>query len=181
MTTISGLASSSQIVDFTSKRVFPAPLCNMWYACWRIYRRHQTFCNNFSRSLMFNSGPRTICWRSCDWSWLGPSTSMRTHLSAISKQLFLLIRIFRACGFVALFHPPQHLRCCAYCTGCCEFSVKLCDFSELCQFCCSASDLPAWCVYTHWHQVKTEKGQSSEYSKIFWEKKQYLMNTLYNN
>ena len=26
------------------------------------------------------------------------------------------------------------------------FSLK---FSELCQFCCSAGVLPAWCVYTH--------------------------------
>ena len=31
----------------------------------------------------------------------------------------------------------------------CVFSLKFCDFSELCQFCCSASVLPAWCVYTH--------------------------------
>ena len=29
-------------------------------------------------------------------------------------------------------------------------------FSELCQICCSAGVLPAWCVYTHWHQGKTE-------------------------
>ena len=29
------------------------------------------------------------------------------------------------------------------------FSLKFCDFSELCQFCCSAGFLPAWCVYTH--------------------------------
>ena len=32
----------------------------------------------------------------------------------------------------------------------CVFSIKFCDFSELCQFCCSAGFLPAWCVYTHW-------------------------------
>ena len=31
----------------------------------------------------------------------------------------------------------------------CVFSFTLCDFSELCQFCCSAGFLPAWCVYTH--------------------------------
>ena len=31
----------------------------------------------------------------------------------------------------------------------CVFSLKFCDFSELCQFCCSAGFLPAWCVYTH--------------------------------
>ena len=31
----------------------------------------------------------------------------------------------------------------------CVFSFKCCDFSELCQFCCSAGFLPAWCVYTH--------------------------------
>ena len=38
--------------------------------------------------------------------------------------------------------------------------------------------LPVWCVYTHWHRGKTEKGHSSEYLKIF-EKTQYLVNTLY--
>ena len=46
----------------------------------------------------------------------------------------------------------------------------MCDFSELCQFCCSAGVLPALCVYTHWHRGRTEKGQTSEYSKIFWKK-----------
>ena len=49
----------------------------------------------------------------------------------------------------------------------CVFTFKYCDFSELCQFCCSAGVLPAWRVYTHWHQGKTEKDQSPEYSKIF--------------
>ena len=39
------------------------------------------------------------------------------------------------------------------------FSWKFCDFSELCQFCCSAGVLlPAWCVYAHWHREKTESG-----------------------
>ena len=31
----------------------------------------------------------------------------------------------------------------------CVFSLKFSDFSEVCQFCCSAGVLPAWCVYTH--------------------------------
>ena len=31
----------------------------------------------------------------------------------------------------------------------CVFSFKCCDFSELCQLCCSAGVLPAWCAYTH--------------------------------
>ena len=31
----------------------------------------------------------------------------------------------------------------------CVFSLKFKDFFELCQFCCSAGVLPAWCVYTH--------------------------------
>ena len=60
----------------------------------------------------------------------------------------------------------------------CVFSLKCCDFSELCQFCCRAGVLPAWCVYTHWHQGKTEKGQSPEYFKIFGKKTRYLMTTL---
>ena len=51
------------------------------------------------------------------------------------------------------------------------FSLKFCDFSEPCQFCCSGG---ARCVYTHWHQGKTEKGQSPEYSKILWK------NTIFN-
>ena len=48
----------------------------------------------------------------------------------------------------------------------CVYSLKFCDFSELCQFCCSVGVLSAWCVYTHWHQGKTEKDQSPEHSKI---------------
>ena len=54
-------------------------------------------------------------------------------------------------------------------TGCSlniVFFWKFCDSSELCQFCCSAGVLPALCLYTHWHQGKTEKDQSPEYSKI---------------
>ena len=49
----------------------------------------------------------------------------------------------------------------------CIFSLKCCDFSELCQFCFSAGFLPALCVYTHWHRGITEKGQSLEYFKNF--------------
>ena len=63
-------------------------------------------------------------------------------------------------------------------TGCTlniVFFLKICDFSELCKFCCSAGVLPALCVYTHWQRARTEKGQSPEYLK----KTQYLMNTLY--
>ena len=45
----------------------------------------------------------------------------------------------------------------------CVFSLTFCDFSELCQFCCSAGVLPAWYVYTHWHRGRTEKGQSPGY------------------
>ena len=45
----------------------------------------------------------------------------------------------------------------------CVFSLKFCDFSELCQFCCSAGFLHVWFVYTHWHWRKTEKGQNPEY------------------
>jgi len=61
------------------------------------------------------------------------------------------------------------------------FSLNFCDFSELCQFCCSAGVLRAWCVYTHWHRGTTEKGNSSEYFKIYEKKPQYLVNTLYLN
>ena len=58
----------------------------------------------------------------------------------------------------------------------CVFSLKFCDFSELCQFwCCSAGVLPAWCVYTRWHRGKTESGIFLKFRK----KTQYLMNTLY--
>ena len=42
----------------------------------------------------------------------------------------------------------------------CVYSLEFFDFSELCQFCCSASFLPAWCVYTHWHRGKIEKGRN---------------------
>ena len=49
----------------------------------------------------------------------------------------------------------------------CVFSFKFCDFSELCQFCCSAGFLPTWCLYTHWYGGKAEKGTSLDYFKIF--------------
>ena len=55
----------------------------------------------------------------------------------------------------------------------CVFSWKFRDFSELCQFCCSAGVLLAWFVYTHWHRGKTEKDQSLEFYKIF-------KNTIFN-
>ena len=42
------------------------------------------------------------------------------------------------------------------------FSLKCCEFSELCQFCCSAGVWPV-IVYTHWHWGETERGQSPEY------------------
>ena len=57
----------------------------------------------------------------------------------------------------------------------CVFSLKFCDFSELCQFCCSTGVLPAWCVYTHWHQGKTRVRNIIKSL----EKTQYLMTTLY--
>ena len=60
----------------------------------------------------------------------------------------------------------------------CVFSLKCCDLSELCQFCCTAGFLPAWCVYTQWHRGKTEKGQSPEYFKNSEKKTPYVMNTL---
>ena len=44
----------------------------------------------------------------------------------------------------------------------CVFSLKCCDFSELCQFYCGAGVWPA-IVYTHRHRGETERGQSPEY------------------
>ena len=63
----------------------------------------------------------------------------------------------------------------------CVFSFKFCDFSELCQLCCSAGFLPAWCVCTH---TDTEgKQRNARVGSIFKnsEKTQYLINTLYIN
>ena len=45
----------------------------------------------------------------------------------------------------------------------CVFSFKCCDFSELCQFCCSAGVVWPAIVYTLWKRVETKRGQSSEY------------------
>ena len=57
----------------------------------------------------------------------------------------------------------------------CVFSLKFCDCSELCQFCCSAG------VSTHTDtEGNREKQESGIYFKIFG-KKRYLMNTLYYN
>ena len=47
----------------------------------------------------------------------------------------------------------------------CVFSLKFCDFSELCQFCCSAGVLPIWCVYTNWHRGKQRKAKVRNISK----------------
>ena len=46
----------------------------------------------------------------------------------------------------------------------CVVSWKFCDYSELCQFCCSAGVLPAW--YDKWQRGKTEKGHNPKYYKI---------------
>ena len=51
-------------------------------------------------------------------------------------------------------------------TGCSlniVFSLKCCDFSELCKFCCNAGVWPTF-VYKHWHRGgNRERGQSPEY------------------
>ena len=54
------------------------------------------------------------------------------------------------------------------------FFLKYCDFSELCQFCCSAGVLPAWCVCKHTYtEGKQRKARvrniliSSEKNTIF--------------
>ena len=64
----------------------------------------------------------------------------------------------------------------------CVFSLKFCDFSELCQFCCSAGVLPVILWSKHevrcTHRGKTERGLSPEYILKIFEKTQYLMNTL---
>ena len=57
----------------------------------------------------------------------------------------------------------------------CVFSLNFCDFSKLCQFCCSAGVLPAWCVYTPYTERKTRVRNILKSM----EKTQYLMNTLY--
>ena len=64
----------------------------------------------------------------------------------------------------------------------CIFSLKCCNFSELCQICSSAGVLPA--IQWSKHEVYTprknqERPLSGLYFKIL-EKTQYLMNTLYN-
>ena len=41
-----------------------------------------------------------------------------------------------------------------------------CDFSELCQFCCSAGFLPAWCVYSV-HTLTPWENRERPESRIF--------------
>ena len=67
----------------------------------------------------------------------------------------------------------------------CVFSLKCCDFSELCQSCCSAGVRPAiWRPKRKVYTVHTisdthrEKPQSGIYLRIC-KKTQYLMNILY--
>ena len=64
---------------------------------------------------------------------------------------------------------PEHLQIrniCRVFIKYCVFSLKFFEFSELCQFCCSAGVLPAWRVYTD-----TEGKQSPE---------NMLKNTIFN-
>ena len=61
------------------------------------------------------------------------------------------------------------------------FFLKTLWFSELCQFCCSAGVLPAWCVYTHTDtEGKRRKTRGQNILKSL-KKTQYLMNTLYKH
>ena len=92
------------------------------------------------------------------------SAFLSNHNFPIFKQNALLKENNRhLTRFLGRINPPKYRVFINYCV----FSLKFGNFSELCQFCCSAGVLPAWCMYTHWHQGKTEKGQSVEYSKIF--------------
>ena len=56
------------------------------------------------------------------------------------------------------------------------FSLKFCEFSELCQFCCSAGVLPAWCVYTH-TDTKGKQRKASSVRNIL---KSLEKNTIFN-
>ena len=60
------------------------------------------------------------------------------------------------------------------------FSLIFCDFSELCQFCCSACVLSAisWSKHEIYGVHTEENREFGIYLKI-WEKTEYLMNTLY--
>ena len=80
----------------------------------------------------------------CIFLWLWP------------KQTFLwnIINIFTIIIYCVVLKNLKYRVFIKYCV----FSLKFFDFSELCQFCCCAGVLPAWCVYTHWHRGKTESG-----------------------
>ena len=45
----------------------------------------------------------------------------------------------------------------------CVFSLKCCNFSDFCKFCCSAGCVWPAIVYTHWHRGETARVQSPEY------------------
>ena len=73
---------------------------------------------------------------------------------------------------------PHHLFRYRVVIKCCVFSLKSCDFSKLCQFCCSAGVRPAIWRTKREVQCTHADTESGIYFKIL-EKTQYLMNTLY--
>ena len=93
--------------------------------------------------------------------WLGEASSSRPRPSSS-------IRTRPTRSLKNLTQRPSRYRV-LFC-----FSLKIRNFSELCQLCCSAGVLPAWCVYRHCRRGKAEKGKSPEYFKI------YEKNTIFN-
>ena len=65
-------------------------------------------------------------------------------------------------------HNPWVVFAMSECTGCSlniVFFLKILDFSELCQFWCSAGFLPALCVYTEGEERKTRDRNILKFSE----------------
>ena len=118
---------------------------------------HFSIFNRFS--FLFHPFFHSCCFRyACQYRYFLPFLFPSfTCLILHSFLVYIYIYVYTGCSLNIVF-----------------FSLKCCNFSELCHLCCSAGVLPAWCVYTHGHRGKTEKGKSPEYVKIL------RKNTIFN-
>ena len=105
---------------------------------------------NWSKSLLFNLS-KNCC--NCQFF----ISSLVVTRAEFSVPISLCTRFYKiiACYYIGYVIYWVFIKYCV-------FFLKFCDFSELCKFCCSAGVVQ----YTHWHRGKTEKGQSTEFSKI---------------
>ena len=121
-------------------------------------------------------------------TWSGSKKSGVFELARVSSMSNSLNQIHLFCAeywiekwppFLLQIYPILSSRYACVRLNILGVQLLLCFFLKiLCQFCCRAGFLPAWCVYTHWHRGKQRKGRVRNILKSS-KKTQYLMKTLY--